>query len=54
MTHVTVLFTPITTVIVAGEKFSDWLPPTPFGIIIWGPDPVEPEDWGVVVVVSGV
>ena len=37
--QVTVLFVPITTVILAGEKLSERLLPTPFGIITWGPVP---------------
>ena len=51
LTHVTVLLTPITTVILAGEKLSERLLPTPFGIVTWGPEVV---DWPVVVVAVGV
>ena len=52
LTHVTVLFTPITTVMLAGEKFSEWLDPSPSGIVTCGPEPVEPDE--VVDVAVGV
>jgi len=42
-----VLFTPITTVMVAGEKFSDMLLPTPAGmytVVVVGADVADDED----------